>query len=215
MYSEYDFWYICLIICPCVVDFMRFKFFLGSTRGETLWRKHLSSVPWVCLATWQIQRQWNLWILWMSNQKVRVHSLSGTVLFSCISRVAVRWLTELYTCLYFLYRSWHGVSSLPLPRWLVVQILCWPLLRSKGMLVQQLFSNLLSFCSNLMCFFLPLCVLTTSPLGNQSFEHRQNALQDPLHRVCWSSPQQNREKNWYLMYAIMKLTSVHLRMFLY
>lgn len=113
-----------------LIDFMRFKFFLGSTRGGTLWRKHLSSVPWVCLATWQIQRQWNLWILWMLNQKVRVHSLSGTVLFSCISRVAVRRLTERYTCLYFLYRSWHGVSSLPLPRWLVVQILCWPLLRS-------------------------------------------------------------------------------------
>lgn len=51
----------------------------------------------------------------------------------------------------------------------------------------------------LVVFFLPLCILTTSPLGNQSLEHRQNALQDPFHRVCRSSPEQNREKNCCLV----------------
>lgn len=44
--------------------------------------------------------------------------------------------------------------------------------------------------------FLLLYGLTTSPLGNQSLEHWQNALQDPLYRASWSK--QNMEKKLVL-----------------
>lgn len=50
-------------------------------------------------------------------------------------------------------------------------------------------------------FSYSVCPDKISPSGNQSLAHRQNALQDPLHRVSLVPSQQTRKKMWCGLYV--------------
>lgn len=100
------------------------------TPGEIPWKKPSSSVPWACSATWRTQRQWNQLIQLKWNQRVRVTVFSTQASVTMILS-AVLSLNSV-NMIVFLKRWRHGVSSLPFPRWLVIQVLCRSLLCSQG-----------------------------------------------------------------------------------
>lgn len=176
MYSEYDFWCICLIICPCVVDIMRSKNFYrihswGDSLEEAFEQCAMGMFGYMTdtetvepLDTVDVesegqssQLEWCqiVFVYWpcccpMTNWTLHVSTFcTGDDMESLLYHFLDDWLYKFCADLFFVPR------------------VCWS---STGS------AFYFHFTQTWLVFFLPLCVLTTSPLGNQSLKHRQTAL---------------------------------------